>query len=209
MKRFNVLTLLIAVLLILSVSLTACQSNTSAPTEAATEKATEAATEKPTEAATEKATEAATTKPTEAPKSVNEDEMGVKITKTEVIEDYYKSSPLSMGADDAIVFTMENSSNSAVSSITIYFLAYDADGNTVEPGTGVAKIDSGSDIVALSTSDDFTLSANSSEEIAYKCDAEKVSKVDTIVESYVSGGVKYENNAVEEWVKSTYSSKEV
>lgn len=195
-------------------------AGTTAQTAAATQTTiqTTADTAEDTTAATEAATEPASTEPapTEPAAKVNEailstieltDSFPVKITKKEVVKNYFGTG-MTVDGNDGLLFEVTNSLNEKISGYNIVVLAVDKNGQDVKPFGGGAVVPQLSTVeysryVQVVAVDD-QVAAGAEYAGVCKCMASKFENIHMIVLSYIdaNGNEVINENAIE-WLSHT------
>ena len=130
-----------------------------------------------------------------------EDDFGVKIADKSVIEKY--SVTVSAAGSDALVFDVENNTDSTVTDFEIYLVGYDKNNNKVQVGIGIGSVNLGGQshyVTTLSPAENSEIPAGESRKLMTYCKAHTFTGVKAIVASYTDAdGEVHENPIAEDW----------
>ena len=138
----------------------------------------------------------------------NNDNCDVKITKKELINDYYKGKLVNIGetGDDACVFTIENNTGSDLKQVVFLAVGYKSNNELMKIGGTIIFFGNDKYVVQFTTQDS-TIKSGSSEKIGVRCEGDELAGVCAIVYSYTTAdGVEHINENATQWYQNVYQS---
>lgn len=136
------------------------------------------------------------------------DSFEVKITKKELIKNYYEGQLLNIGekGNDACVFTIENNSGSDVKEVVFLAVGYDAN-NSLEKIGGTITFFGEDKYVIQFTTQNSNIKSGTAEKIGVRCDGGELEGVCAIVYSYTtSDGAVHTNSNAQNWFQNVHQS---